>query len=101
MELLNVQALQRAIRKHRDAGAWLERWAATVQNAAWNSLDDVRHVYPSADGVPLKRIVVTVFNVKGNEYRLLTIIRYRAQQVYVIDVLGHAEYSKDKWKDRL
>jgi len=101
MELLNIQAMQRAIRRHRDAAAWLERWAATVQAAAWNSLEEVRQAYPSADGVPLKRIVVTVFNVKGNEYRLLTIMRYRAQQVYVIDVMSHAEYSKDKWKDRL
>ena len=101
MELLNVQAIQRAIRKHRDVAPWLERWAATVQAASWGSLDEVRHVYPSADGVPLHKIVVTVFNVKGNEYRLLTIIRYQAQQVYVVDVLSHAEYSRNKWKDRL
>ena len=51
--------------------------------------------------MPLNQVVVTVFNVKGNEYRLLTVMRYRAQQVYVIDVLTHAEYSKGKWKDRL
>lgn len=101
MELLNVQALQRAIRKHREAGPWLERWAATVREASWHSLADVRHVYPNADGVPLKKVVVTIFNVKGNEYRLLTLIRYGVQQVYVLDVISHAEYSKSKWKDRL
>jgi mRNA interferase HigB len=42
-----------------------------------------------------------VFNVKGNEYRLLTTINYRQQQVYVLEVMTHAEYSKQKqWKRR-
>src|SRR3954451_23472342 len=98
MELINVQAVQRAIRKHRDAAAWLTRWMAVVRLATWRNLAEVRLAYPSADGVRLRRVVVTVFNVKGNEYRLLTIIRYGKQQVYIVDVLTHGEYSKDKWK---
>jgi mRNA interferase HigB len=101
MELLNVQTLDRAARKHREIAEWLRNWMMTAQNASWWSLVDVRQQYPSADGVPLKRIVITVFNVKGNDYRLLTIIRYASQQIVIVDVLTHAEYSKDKWKDRL
>jgi mRNA interferase HigB len=101
MEIVNVQAIVRATRRHRDAGPWLERWVAAVLGATWGSLADVHKMYPSADGVALQRVVITVFNVKGNEYRLLTVMRYRAQQVYVIEVLTHAEYSKGKWKDRL
>ena len=98
MELLNVQALQRAIRKHRVTESWLKQWALAVEHASWQSLKDVRQQYPSADGVPLKNVVVTVFNVKGNEFRLLTIIHYARQQVYVLDVLTHAEYGKGQWK---
>lgn len=101
MDILNAQAIQKAIQRHKDAATWLTQWIATVRQASWQNLQEVRRIYPSADGIPLKRIVVTVFNVKGNEYRLLTVIRYKAQQVYVVDVLTHAEYSKDKWKDRL
>ena len=41
---------------------------------------------------------MTVFNVKGNEYRLLTVIGYAARRVVVIDVLTHAEYDSEKWK---
>jgi len=67
----------------------------------WHSLDDVRKAYPSADGVKLKtRLVVTVFNVKGNEYRLLTSIDYDAGIVEAMDVLTHAEYDKESWKVR-
>ena len=44
---------------------------------------------------------MTVFNIRGNHYRLLTWVSYRAGVVTVIEFLTHAEYDKEKWKDRL
>src|SRR5687767_14732015 len=102
MILLNVRVLDRFTRKHGDAADWLAQWRETADAAEWRSLDDVRQVFASADGVPLKRgLVVTVFNVKGNEYRLITSIDYRSQRVYVLEVMTHAEYSRNRWKDRV
>lgn len=102
MEIVNLSALDRAIRKHRDTAKWLSGWAEVVRSASWQSLRDVRRQYPSADGVTLKsRVAVTVFNVKGNEYRILTIIQHQQQRVIVVDVLSHAEYDKQQWKERL
>ena len=102
MELLNFAALDRFIKKHRDASEWIINWRMTVERAEWTSLDDVRAVYSSADGVKLKSgNVVTVFNVKGNEYRLLTSIFYQRGVVYVLEAMTHAEYSKNQWKNRL
>jgi mRNA interferase HigB len=46
------------------------------------------------------KLVVTVFNAKGNEYRLLTSIDYDAGIIEALDILTHAEYDKDMWKDR-
>lgn len=89
------------MRKHRDAAAWLRAWIVTVQEASWQNLKDVQHQYPSADGVPIKNVVVTVLNVKGNEYRLLKIISCQRQQIYIVDLLTHAEYDKNLWKNRL
>ena len=40
----------------------------------------------------------TVFNIGGNKYRLVTVIKYRWQVIYVRHVLTHAEYSKERWK---
>ena len=101
MTLLGHDVLTRAGRRNSPLRQWLGRWVATVENAVWHSLDDVRSVYPSADGVRLKsNLVVTVFNVKGNEYRLLASIDYDAQIVEALEVLSHAEYDKDLWKDR-
>jgi len=72
---------------------------------AWRSLtdiDDLRKVFPSADGVRVySGRTATVFNIGGNKYRLITAIHYNAQRVYVMRFLTHSEYSKDTWKDNL
>ena len=102
MLLLNAAVLDRFVRKHTDAAEWISSWRVSVDLAEWHSLDDVRLIYPSADGVRLNSgRIVTVFNVKGNEYRLLTSIFYQRQMVYVLEVMTHGEYSKNKWKKRL
>ncbi len=55
---------------------------------------EVRRELPTADAVEQ----FTVFNIKGNEYRLITEINYRTGRVFVRHVLTHAEYSKGGWK---
>lgn len=101
MRLIGQDVLNRALRKHADTRKWIEAWVATVADAQWQSIDDLRADYPSADGVKLRsRLVVTVFNVKGNEYRLLTHVNYADQIVQALDLLTHAEYDKDRWKER-
>ena len=79
--VLNTLALERFTRRFRDATAPLANWLDTVNNAEWQSLADLRRVYSSADGVNIKVagggvVIVTVFNIKGNRYRLLTVIHY-------------------------
>jgi mRNA interferase HigB len=50
--------------------------------------------FPQADQVG----DCVVFNV-GNSHRLIGRIRYRTQRVYVLRVLTHAEYDRQKWPD--
>lgn len=49
---------------------------------------------PSADYVP----PFTVFNVKGNTYRLISVVDYSEKVVVVRNLLTHAEYDKGNWK---
>ena len=101
MRLVGQEVLDKFKRKHADARAWVDAWAKTVQTAMWDSIDDVQLDYPHADGVPLNSgNVVTVFNCKGNAYRLLSYVLYAIGTVQVLEILPHAEYSKERWKQR-
>ena len=80
---------------HADVCDALDDWFFTASKASWQSLTDVQMLYPKADAVSN----FTVFNIKGNKYRLISSINYEKQIVYVKYVLTHAEYDKDRWKD--
>src|ERR1700729_2183827 len=87
-------ALQAAARKHAGVSNALAMWRAVVTVARWSNFAQLKADFPSADYVaPL-----TVFNVKGNQYRLIALIDYVEQTVVVREVLTHATYSKGKWK---
>jgi mRNA interferase HigB len=102
VEKLNAVAPEPAVRQPPQFRSWLERWRDVIQQANWKNIRDVRRQFPHADAVTLPSgTVVTVFNVSGNKYRLLTTIAYPLRQVYVLDVLTHSEYDKEKWKQSL
>ena len=101
MILAGRDLLSAALRRHPDAAAWMERWAATVARSQWRNLLELRRDFPTADGVKLPDdTVVTVFNVRGNRFRLITRITYAVQIVRIVDLLTHAEYDKNQWKVR-
>jgi mRNA interferase HigB len=72
----------------------ISEWYKVASSATWRSLVDVRKVYPHADFVD----PYTVFNIKGNNYRLVVKIEYRWQLIFVKHLLTHAEYNRGKWK---
>ena len=71
-------------------------WYSIAKAAQWQNLAEVRQTFRSADVVGDK----TVFNIKGNDYRLIVHIRYEAGIIYIKDLLTHADYDKGKWKGR-
>lgn len=44
---------------------------------------------------------VFVFNIAGNNFRLIVAIHFNTGRVFLLDFLSHAEYSKDAWKNKL
>jgi mRNA interferase HigB len=82
------------VRTHPHASTSLENWYDTVLKASWRSLTDVREVYPHADLVGRR----TVFNIAGNNFRLISRINYQRQIVYILAILTHSEYDKEQWK---
>lgn len=80
---------------HPQAERPLRAWFTKVEHATWQSFADLRRDFPAADQV--KRL--TVFTIAGNRYRLITRVEYEYQKVYIRDVLTHAEYDTEQWKD--
>ena len=87
MILTGRRIIERFARKHRDATQWLAEWIRNAEAAQWRSIRDVRKLYPATDGAvkTAQGKFVTVFNVKGHEYRLIVDIIFAAGVVSVLD----------------
>src|SRR6476661_2996261 len=102
MRIISKKRLRGFAQQHGDVAHSLEKWERILRYAAWESLQDVRRVYPHADAVTVASgSIVTIFNFGGNKYRLIVALHYNTQRAYVLRFLRHAEYSKESWKDTL
>ena len=94
MHVISRKKLLEAARTHGEIGESLDSWYRVAKKAEWKNLMEVKRVLPSADAVGK----FTVFNIKGNAYRLITEINYQTGRIFLRHVLTHAEYSKGGWK---
>ncbi len=92
--MISRKKLKDAASRYGDIEEALDVWFRIAKSSAWRSLADVRATFASADAVG----IWTVFNVRGNNYRLITEINYRSQRIFVRHVLTHAEYDKERRK---
>jgi mRNA interferase HigB len=100
--VISLKRLRAFWQKHADAQVSLRRWHKIALAADWQSLRDVRHDFPHADGALVASgRTVTIFNVCGNKYRLIADILYKVQVIYIYRVLTHSEYSDGRWKEQL
>ena len=82
------------LRGHKDQKAVesaLDAWFYEVEQAGWKNPADVRKAYSSASIIGPDRVV---FNIKGNDYRLVVAINYRLQIVFIKWLGSHAQYDK-------
>jgi mRNA interferase HigB len=86
--------LNEAIARDRTLDVPLNVWYRVAAAAKWTGLVDVRRTYPATDFVD----PYTVFNIRGNKYRLIVKIEYRWRLVFIKHILTHAEYDKGDWK---
>ena len=95
MHLISLRNLRNDAAKYPDVKNPIEIWKETVNKAEWHNLEDVRKIYRDAEAVGN----FTVFNIKGNDYRLIVGINYENQTVFYKYFLTHSEYDKEKWKN--
>ncbi|CAH1748701.1 Addiction module toxin RelE [Thauera humireducens] len=91
MRVIAVSTLREFWKLHPDAEQPLKAWFEEVTKASWTQPSDIKAQYGSASILKNRRVV---FNIKGNDYRLIVAIAYRLQVVYVKFVGTHKEYDE-------
>ncbi len=91
MNVIKKKTLDGYAALHPDVAEQLISWRKIFEKSDFSDIHSVRAVLPTADFAD----PYTVFNIKGNNYRLITIIHYRYQRVYIKEFFTHAEY--DQW----
>lgn len=91
MRILKRQTLQAYYEKNPKSKTALLAWYDTAKIANWNNFSEVRKSFNSVDYVGNQRYV---FNIKGNDYRLVVVIQYIHKTIYIRFVGTHNEYDK-------
>jgi len=94
MHIISKKRLKEFSEFYPKAESNLETWYKIIGKAKWENFVQLRQVFPSADLVGN----FTVFNISGNNYRLIALVDYQYQEVYIRHILTHAEYDKQNWK---
>lgn len=91
MNVISKRTLVTFYESYSQAKTPLEVWHSDVRKAEWKTPDDIKKVYASASFLRDNRVV---FNIKGNDYRLIVHIDYLRKIVRVKFIGIHAQYDK-------
>ncbi|GMQ79811.1 MAG: type II toxin-antitoxin system HigB family toxin [Thermodesulfobacteriota bacterium] len=94
MHIITRKRLLDFAKKHPDCSTALESWYRIVKRADFNSFNELRQTFPSADLVDN----LTVFNIGGNKARLIAAIHYNTHRIYIRHILTHKEYDRRSWR---
>ena len=91
MRIISIKVLKEFIDKHPQSKSSLEAWWNEAKVANWQNSQQIKDKYASASFVGNNRVV---FNIKGNDFRLVVAVAYRFGAIYIKFVGTHEEYNK-------
>jgi mRNA interferase HigB len=91
MRVIAISTLRAFWEKHPDAQTPLRAWYALASRAQWKLPADIKQACRNASFTANNRVV---FNVKGNDYRLVVLVRYDKGLLFVKFVGTHGQYDK-------
>jgi mRNA interferase HigB len=91
MEILNKRIIDDFVSNHAGSAGAVNRWLEQMETSVFFNHNELKRNFPSADYVGKSRYV---FNIKGNDYRLVAVVFFAAGQVTVCFIGTHAEYDK-------
>ena len=91
MRIIARRTLREFWAQHGEAKGPLEAWYMEVKHATWKTPTDVKARYPKASVVGGHRVV---FKICHNKYRLVVLVKYAFETVYVRFIGTHDEYDR-------
>jgi len=93
MHVVSFKRIRKYFEKEANSKTALQDWYRRTKKADWNNYSDLINTFNSADNVGNSRYV---FNVKGNHYRVVAIVRFKIKRVFIRWIGNHSEYNKIK-----
>jgi mRNA interferase HigB len=90
MRVISRKRLREFWERHPDVRTSLEAWFADVKQTAWKRPADIKATYRNASFIADNRVV---FNIKGNKYRIIVLVQYKFQIVYIRFIGTHQDYD--------
>lgn len=90
MRIIAIKALRDFWEIHPTAVDPMQAWIDEVRQARWEQPADIKAQFRSATILKARR---AVFNIKGNDYRIVVAVAYRFQAIYIKFVGTHAQYD--------
>jgi mRNA interferase HigB len=91
VRIFTEQRLKESAEKDPESKIALQDWDSTVKKSNWTCFADIKKTYNNVDSIGNQRYI---FNIKGNDYRLVVIIKFIVQFVYIRFIGTHKEYNK-------
>ena len=91
MRIIAIGTLKTFWAKHPQAETPLRTWYAEASRANWPTPNAIKAAYRDASFIGNKRVI---FNIKGNDYRLVVAVHYDKRRMFIRFVGAHSEYDK-------
>lgn len=90
MRIISFAMIRNYVTNHADADTPLRDWYKKTEKSNWSCFADMRQTFNSVDYVGNDRFV---FNIKGNDYRLVAIVLFASRKVFIRWIGTHKEYD--------
>lgn len=91
MRVITEEPLKEYIARFPNTQTALQAWLKTVKKAQWTNFADVKRDFNSVDNVGNQHYV---FNIRGNNHRLVVVIKFTIKWIYIRFIGTHEEYDK-------
>ncbi len=91
MVIISKTVIANFIMTHTDAANALTKWYNETKNADWNDFSALKKTFNAVDAVGNDRYI---FNIKGNQYRLIALIIFKRRTVFILFIGTHQQYDK-------